>query len=386
MVTLTLWDITGAVVVIGSVLCSLLWPEIDDRPMLLFSIEIQSMVKLRGKKRGVGIEMESNEPRNVSSDIKNLARELADINAAIFVGAGLSLIAVPANDHVTRKFKDWNGFMLQLASKLWEDESVEQHRNRITGDYLYVTQLYMERFGDIEFYKEFLEAVPTDEYLPSKLHLDLLRLPWIEYITTNQDDLIEKALKTANIPFHTIVQDFDLSISSQRRLIKMHGSWEQPQSMVFAEEDYRTYDNKHPLISLKVKQLFSERTVFFIGFGLKDANFKKIYLGVRDILGDFQKKAYTFIPDVDQYTRDYWRKRNLIIISEPIITNDRDEWRQLYQQKMLQLTNNLQEEIKLVHARRNTGDKQEQNYNRLKHLIFDKNDREVMDSWMQHLR
>ncbi|WP_342481307.1 SIR2 family protein [Paenibacillus sp. FSL L8-0340] len=321
----------------------------------------------------------------ISTDWKHLTEEIAANNAVLFVGAGLSLNALPISDQVTTSFKDWTGFMLQLASKLWEQESHDREKlmERIAGDYLYVTELFKERFGDTQFYKEFLEAVPTQDYQPSELHRQLLDLPWTEYVTTNQDDLLEKTLRQLNTPFHSVIQELDLSTSLHKRLIKMHGTWERPESLIFSEEDYRNYERKHPLIALKVKQLFAERTVFFVGFGLKDSNFKAIHSWIQNILGHHQKKAYAYMPNADEYTKTYWRKRNLVILSDEIHGNDPDERKYNYQSHLMERTRYLSDEISNIRARKNLGVDVQKNYERIKHLIFDQTLRNEIVTWLE---
>lgn len=318
----------------------------------------------------------------ISTDWRHLAEEIAANNAVLFVGAGLSLNALPVTDQVTTSFKDWTGFMLQLAGKLWERDAYNKEAllSRIAGDFLYVTQLFKERFGDTQFYKEFLEAVPTQEYQPSELHRQLLSLPWTEYVTTNQDDLLEKTLRQLHTPFHSVTQDLDLSTSLNKQLIKMHGTWERPESLIFSEEDYRNYEELHPLIALKVKQLFAERTVFFAGFGMKDSNFKAIHGWIQKILGHHQKKAYAYIPNADEYTKTYWRQRNLIILSDEISGNDTEEWKYNFQFHFMRKIRYLNDSISIIRARKNLGGDIQKNYGIIKHLIIDAKEREVMEA------
>ena|GEM_PF-6779544 len=69
---------------------------------------------------------------------------------------------------------------------------------------------------------------------------------------------------------------------------------------------------------VKIKQIFAEKTVFFIGFSLTDPNFKKIFLWVNDILKKYQKKAYAFIPNADRNEVEYWRDRNIVIFNNKV--------------------------------------------------------------------
>ncbi|QOS77641.1 SIR2 family protein [Paenibacillus sp. JNUCC31] len=324
----------------------------------------------------------------INTEQNYLAEEIASNNAVLFVGAGFSLNAVPIHDHVVSSFKDWTGFMLQLAGKLWEHDAFNKKEllSKIAGDYLYVTQLFIERFGYTQFYKEFLEAVPTQEYQPSDLHRSLLGLPWTEYVTTNQDDLIEKTMKQLNVPYHCVVQDLDLSTSLNKKIIKMHGTWERPESLIFSEEDYQNYEEEHPLIALKVKQLFAEKTVFFVGFSLKDTNFKALHRWIQNILGKHQKRAYAYIPNADEYIKTYWRQRNLIILSDEVNGNDTDEWKYNYQAKLTNRIHQLSDYISILSARRNIDGDTKKNYERIKHLVINEGLRREHRIWIEQWR
>lgn len=315
-------------------------------------------------------------------DIKNLAKEIAHDNAILFIGAGMSLNAIPINDQVSTIFRDWTGFMLQLARKLWPGTNESELYWKVQGNNLYVTQLFKERFGEVLFYKEFLNAVPTEDYIPSDIHHSLFSLPWIEYLTTNQDDLIEKSLDDLKIVYQKIVNDIDITHSTKKRLMKIHGSWERPESLVFAEDDYRNYEQKHPILALRLKQIFAERTVFFIGYSLQDEDFKNLFGWVRDILGPFQKKAYAYIPNVDIYQVQYWEKRHLYLISDSFEADDPAEKKLLFQSNLQDRIKELQMEVKLEKARSNYEFDVKTNYETVKHLAISVEERGIIEKWI----
>lgn len=250
-------------------------------------------------------------------DLDLLAKEIANNNAVIFVGAGFSKNAEPINENIESYFMNWSEFILLLAKKIWPNIKDEKQLKDRSSDYLYLVQLFKDRFGENEFYKTVKRAIPTEDYDPGNMHKLLFHLPWIETITTNMDDLIEKTFEFLNFPKSVVIEDKDLSVNTNfyHKIIKMHGSIERPDSIIFSEEDYRKYEEEHPLMVVKIKQVFAEKTVFFIGFSLTDPNFKKIFLWVNDILKRYQKRAYAFIPNSDKNEIEYWRNRNVVIFN-----------------------------------------------------------------------
>ncbi|MEK4083777.1 SIR2 family protein [Psychrobacillus sp. FSL K6-1415] len=272
--------------------------------------------------------MEFNEAHDQYQQHLSLIKEAIEKKEAyLFIGAGFSQNAEPKTKNIENQYKTWNGFMYQLAEKLWPTGSPEKLKEKISGDHLMIAQLFEEEFGKATFYEELIKAVPYKDYLPSTIHKEVITLngkgSWAGIMTTNQDCLIEATLNEQHINHDVIISDFDISTkSASTKVFKLHGTMERPESIIFSEEQYRTYESDHPLLHVKLKSVFAENVTVFIGFSLTDPNFKSIYGWVRDILQtNYQRKAYAFIfdSDIDEYTRRYWEKRNIIII--PIPTN-----------------------------------------------------------------
>lgn len=257
--------------------------------------------------------------------LNEIRKALKKNDAYLFIGAGFSMNAELKEAHVQNTFKTWTAFMKQLAQRLWPGLNERELEQKIAGNHLYIAQLFTEEFGTSAFYKELLQAVPYKDYIPSLVHHELIGLEgWQGFITTNQDCLIEQTLDQLHLYHDVVISDIDIATKpASIKLFKLHGSMEQPESIIFTEEQYRTYEHNHPLLYVKVKSIFAEHCVVFVGFSLTDANFKAIYGWVKDVLQtDYQRKAYAFVmeDDIDPYTKRYWEKRNIILL--PIFTKD----------------------------------------------------------------
>src|SRR4029077_12272652 len=73
--------------------------------------------------------------------------------------------------------------------------------------------------------------------------------------------------------------DFGLSAGAIQILLKIHGCIQnEPQkSIVITEEDYYRFLRQDKYLINKLYTLFCERTVVFLGYGLKDPNIQFIY-------------------------------------------------------------------------------------------------------------
>ncbi|GMA60310.1 hypothetical protein GCM10025859_07500 [Alicyclobacillus fastidiosus] len=225
-------------------------------------------------------------------------------------------------------FKTWTAFIEQIGQRLWKDlysNDINKFKEKIYGNHLLVAQLYQEEFGTQAFYNELLQAIPYDKYQPSHAHWELLSLGWRDIITTNQDDLIERALNDLYISHDVILDDLDIPTKGNPlKVHKIHGSMERPSSIVFTEEHYRTYEHSHPLMFVKLKSMFAENTIVFVGYSLTDPDFKIIHGWVSDVLSPkFQRKAYAFVfaDEIDRYTARYWEQRNIILLPIPVQNN-----------------------------------------------------------------
>lgn len=316
-----------------------------------------------------------------SEHLNEIIAALSKRDAYLFIGAGFSMNAKPKTTDVHSTFKTWTTFMEQLAKRLWPGLNQRELEKKVAGNHLYIAQLYEEEYGTSAFYKELLQAVPYKDFIPSPIHNELIGLDgWKGFITTNQDCLIEQSLERLHIYHDVIISDLDIATKpANTKVFKLHGSMERPESIIFTEEQYRTYEQNHPLLYVKVKSIFAEHCVVFVGFSLTDANFKAIYGWVKDVLqSDYQRKAYAFVreEDIDPYTKRYWEKRNIILL--PIFTKQDRNIGRAFQQSLMKYIDKFKREpsisednveYSLLYDLLDSSEWQTGNINELLHLV-----------------
>ena len=126
-----------------------------------------------------------------------------------------------------------------------------------------------------------------ENYLPSSLHKNLLRLPWTDIFTTNYDTLLERAYQyITEYKYHIVVNQKDLINSSgTARIVKLHGSFPSNGPFIITEEDFRTYPYDHAPFVNTMQQSLLENTFILIGFSGNDPNFLKWIGWIHDNLG-----------------------------------------------------------------------------------------------------
>lgn len=247
--------------------------------------------------------------------LDEIAKHLFEQRAAVLVGAGFS-----KNAKLVRGDKQiplWSELCESLLDELhFSEDDRELYRYKSIPE---LAEMFESVYGRVKL-NSLLEATIRDEdYEPSDLHKQLLKLPWDNVLTTNYDTLLEKAakevtLESPNKKFTIVPSENDLLDSGSHNLIvKLHGSFPNP-PYVLTTEDYRTYNDKFPSFYTAVKHCFTVNTVCLLGFSGDDPNFKN-WLG--ELLDHFGKrkyqKIYTFLlKDPHAYQREYLRSRNIV--------------------------------------------------------------------------
>lgn len=123
---------------------------------------------------------------------------------------------------------------------------------------IYISQL----LADNSFKPEMLEEINT---------LKTIRKNISSVITTNYDNLVEQVFQ-----FDPLVGNNILLSNPYGAVYKIHGSIENPSSIIITAGDYRNFDTKYELIRAQLLSLFMHNPIIFIGYSLTDENIKKL--------------------------------------------------------------------------------------------------------------
>ena len=221
-------------------------------------------------------------PPRLRPYLDEIAERLFSGHAAVMVGAGFSRNAKPKDDSGP-SFPDWSELGDRFYEKLNGKEPDSDSR------YLNVLKLADEveaAFGRPALDQTLRDTIPDLAYEPSKLHVDLLNLPWSDVFTTNYDTLLERACRSVTSQrYDVVVNKEDLVYSEKPRIVKLHGSFPSDRPFIITEDDYRRYpDDFSPFVNT-VRQALLENTLCLIGFSGDDPNFLQWIGWIRDNLG-----------------------------------------------------------------------------------------------------
>jgi hypothetical protein len=236
----------------------------------------------------------------------------------VFAGAGLSAYNAVRKPGAPNNavIKAWDA----LAADFTRALQVEGF-SQLPGDPLRLAQLVERQTSRTGLLDIVEAAVPEQHFDPGPAHEALTRLPLAAVVTTNYDDLIERAYASTRFPTLAVIDDTDLArarTGDRTLLIKMHGDLRRRPSIVISEDDYRRYEQRpdgRPGIALKVRQLLLEHPILFIGYGLSDPNVNLLLGWVRDTLGSLQLPAIAIVHSRPRRAeRDLWSARGIHLV------------------------------------------------------------------------
>ena len=247
----------------------------------------------------------------VYDEERRLIQEAARQNRLVlFVGAGAS---IPSG------IPSWGEAVGEIKKRLNEIA--------IEDDFLKIPQYYYAEYGKSNYTQLMREIFKYKGNLVSNdLHRKIFQFPVSTIVTTNYDDLLEKAAFDMFKVVDVISQDKDLAYGiADTLIIKMHGDFEHD-NFVLKEDDYLKYSENFRLIEAYLKSLIARNVLLFIGYSFNDPDLKQIFSWVRDILGEDMPNSYILILDKSySHTEESYLKRFGIVAlyaSQKIIKYD----------------------------------------------------------------
>jgi hypothetical protein len=231
----------------------------------------------------------------LQESIQNIKKALNGKNLTIFAGSGISSES---------NLPLWNELIDDIKKSLGTQEK----------DFLKIAELFHIQFKENRYYEKINQYFPKNT-LPNILHKKILELNVHNLITTNWEDLFEKAIYELGLFYDVIRSDNEIGYSTGfTKFIKMHGSLDN-NNIIFKESDYLNYSLTFPLIENYVKSIFSTDTVLFMGYSLSDINVKQIISWV-----NFQSKNIKPVyflkvnAQFDYLEFEYYKSKNIFVL------------------------------------------------------------------------
>ena len=233
---------------------------------------------------------------------RELIEQLRKGNVVLFCGAGISISegGIPSGG--------------QLAQELIQRAGLSNVGNTSLPEVAQAYELEVDHHSLIDYITDRIEAASRQ---PLRTHQLIATLPFQRIITTNWDTLLEEALRQAAKAVVKVVRDDDIPYIDEEKvtLIKLHGTVDQRDTIVITGDDYYDVFIRLPATANQVRGYFATKTVLFLGYGLADEDFKRLYHEVERHLGKHKRRAYAVQLDPMPLTVKYWQQKNVQVIT-----------------------------------------------------------------------
>jgi hypothetical protein len=231
---------------------------------------------------------------------KNLVEQLCKGNCVLFVGAGISMGqgGLPGGGQLAQE-------LAQRCDYPSDDLALPR-----------VAQYYAETMAKADLLRYVCQRIREARPEPMETHRLIAALPFKIIVSTNYDCLIERALEAAGRPFNVIVTDKQVSSWDEGgvNLLKIHGCVTQWESIVLTKDDYWEFFEQRPNMANILSAEAARRSLLFVGHGLGDDDFKRIYLQVTRNLAEFRPKSYAVQLHPNPVDVTLWKAKRLEII------------------------------------------------------------------------
>lgn len=248
---------------------------------------------------------------------EELVSRVRDGYAVPLVGSGISRRSGVAS---------WNELVGRLRKSVegWLGRKVEDEELDLLEAPLLYSHLHESRQP---LYDLLREAVGPD-FLPNPLHVQIAQMPFRTVLTTNWDTLLEDAMRPQR-PVNVIFDDRGVSTwreSKATQVIKVHGTIESPDSIVFGEDDYQRFYSGESLLLQLVRTILATRSIVALGFGMRDSYVKMLFSQVARLAGKTSNPHYVVVPEVDsaRLRAEYLRSAGFVVV--PVLTSTDDPY------------------------------------------------------------
>lgn len=184
-------------------------------------------------------------------------------SCVLFAGGGIGVLA---------GLPTWRQILEKLIDRWSGEFSPDRYRGMRTlldqGEYDAVAELLQSRLGDIGFLLEVgLEYSGVET--PPELQELVEKVPFSGFLTTNFDDLLERALASRKALSLTPHSDHDFTTLVRETnpfILKLHGDLSTPEWATVTMSELRESLDSAPTLRSTLRALFDTRTLFFLGY------------------------------------------------------------------------------------------------------------------------
>jgi hypothetical protein len=252
--------------------------------------------------------------------------------------------------------KDWKGFLISGSNTLDNLRDKKLIKKEIeNGDYLLACELLKKSLGDNDFIELLKNEFERPHFREAEIHKDIFKLNQRIIITPNFDKIYDSyAAHESNGTVHIKKYDEEADIADGLRrhdmlVIKMHGTIDAPQKVIFTQKDYAIARTNNAKFYKIMEALLMTHTFIFIGAGINDPD-------VRLLLENYSTMFHTTIPHFFITTKENIKNKEDVyseIFNLKFLTYDNRDYHKELSDSIHALVNLVEEEKTKIAASQN---------------------------------
>lgn len=243
-----------------------------------------------------------------------LVDDLARRRCVIIIGSGVSRHSSGENGV---KPPIWKDFLIDAAQKC-PDQDIEHITDAIkNNDLLHACEWLKKRY-DEAWTGHLRKVFQQPKYKPAELHDAIISLDTRIIFSLNFEDIFERAAKDGqHIVKHYYDGDFsDFLRGDGRYIVKVHGSLNAADKLIFTQRDYARARVKHSAFYEAFDACLMTNTFLFIGAGISDPDVNLILENQNFGFPSTSPHYFLSGSDLNEDLKDSLRKnRNIKVIS-----------------------------------------------------------------------
>jgi hypothetical protein len=201
-----------------------------------------------------------------------LVNDLARRRAIIVIGSGVSRHSTGA-DGV--RPPTWREFLLRAKENCPDKSSLSSIEGAIlNGDYLHACEWLKKRYDD-EWVDFLRQTFSSPAFSPAEIHDKILNIDSRVVFSLNFDDIYERHAGSIHHGSYIVKNFHDQDVAEflrghGRYIIKVHGSLNNPNKLIFTQKDYSIARIKYSTFYQAFDAALLTHTMIFIGSGYSD--------------------------------------------------------------------------------------------------------------------
>lgn len=242
-----------------------------------------------------------------------LKKAISENRAILFAGAGVSAaLGAPT----------WGQLIDHIGEELGFEPAVFRS---LSTNYLTLAEYYRLERGTIGPLRSWMDRswnFDDDKIKASKIHQLIVELAFQKIYTTNYDSNIERAFELSGKPVKKIVdvRDFVSVGPGDHQVVKLHGDFENDDSIVLTETDYFGRLSFESPLDIRLRADLLASPVLFIGYSLSDINVRMLLHRLWETWDSTSHQAhkprsYIFLPSpnqIEERVLEQWGVKTLV--------------------------------------------------------------------------